>query len=61
MLGTSNDPNPEIPKLTHSEATEGTSNADGISNSGAEGSKTPTVRVVPFQFLPQSTQEELGK
>ena len=43
MLGTSNDPNPKIPKLTPSEATEGTSNADGISNSGAEGSKTPTV------------------
>ena len=61
MLGTSNDPNPEIPKLTPSEATEGTSNADGISSGGAEGSKTRTVRLVPFQSLPQSTQEELGK
>ena len=61
MPGTSNDPNPEIPKLPPSEPTEGTSNADGISSSGAEGSKTPTVRLVPFQSLPRSTQEELGK
>ena len=43
MLGTSNDPNPEIPKLTPSEATEDTSNADGIGSGGAEGSKTPAV------------------
>ena len=27
----------------------------------AEGSKNPTVRLVPFQSMPQSTQEELGK
>ena len=59
--GTSNESNPEAPKLTPSVATEGTSNADGIGSGGAEGSKTPTVRVVPFQSLPQSTQEELGK
>ena len=59
--GTSGEPNLEAPPPTHSVATEGTSNADGIGSGGAEGSKTPTVRVVPFQSLPQSTQEELGK
>ena len=46
--GTSNEPNPEAPKLTPSVATEGTSNADGIGSGGAEGSKTPAVRLVPF-------------
>jgi len=61
MAGTSNQPNLEAPKLTPSAATESTSNADGTGNSGAEGSKTPAVRLVPFQSLPQSTQEELGK
>ena len=61
MPGTSNQPNLEAPKLTPSAATESTSNADGTGNSGAEGSKTPAVRLVPFQSLPQSIQEELGK
>jgi len=61
MSGTSNEPNPEAPKHTPSPATEGTSNATRTSSSGAEGSKTPAVRLVPFQSLPQSTQEELGK
>ena len=60
-LGTSNEPNPEAPKLTPSAATEGTLSAAGIDSGGAEGSRNPTVRVVPFQSLPQSTQEELGK
>ena len=59
--GTSNEPNSEAYKLTPSAATEGTSNADGTGSSGAEGSKTPAVRLVPFQSLPQSTQEDLGK
>ena len=59
--GTSNESNPEAPKLTPSAATERTSNADGIGSGGAEGSKNPAVRVVPFQSLPQSAQEELGK
>jgi len=58
--GTSNEPNPEAPKLNHSTAAEGTPSAAGIS-SGAEGSRNPIVRVVPFQSMPQSTQEELGK
>ena len=61
MPGTSNEPNPEAPKHKPSTATEGTSNATGTGSSGAEGSKTPAVRLVPFQSLPQSTQEELGK
>ena len=59
--GTSNEPNPEAPKLTPSAATERTSNADGIGSGGAEGSRNPAILVVPFQSLPQSTQEELGK
>ena len=46
--GTSNESNPEAPKLTPSAATERTSNADGIGSGGAEGSKTPAVRLVPF-------------
>ena len=61
MPGTSNEPNPEAPKHKPSTPTEGTSNAAGTGSSGAEGSKTPAVRLVPFQSLPQSTQEELGK
>jgi len=58
--GTSNEPNPEAPKFTPSVATEGTPSAAEIGSGGAEGSRNPTVRVVPFQSLPQSTQEELG-
>ena len=59
--GTSNESNPEAPKLTPSAATEGTLSAAGIDSGGAEGSRNPTVRVVPFQSLSQSAQEELGK
>ena len=29
--------------------------------SGSSGSKGPSVRLVPFQSMPQSAQEELGK
>ena len=42
-------------------AAEGTSNAGGSGSNGAEGSKGPSVWLVPFQSMPQSTQEELGK
>ena len=59
--GTSNEPNPEAPKFTPSVATEGTPSAAEIGSGGAEGSRNPVVRVVPFQALPQSTQQELGK
>jgi len=40
---------------------EGASKASGSGSSGAEGSKGPSVRLVPFQSMPQSAQEELGK
>ena len=60
MAGISNEPNPEAPEHTPA-AAEGTSNAGGTGSSGAEGSRGPVVRLVPFQSMPQSTQEELGK
>lgn len=60
MPRTSNEPNPEAPKLTPA-ATEGTTSAAGTSSGRTEGSRDPAVRVVPFQSMPQSTQEELGK
>ena len=41
-------------------AAERASKAGGSGSSGAEGSKGPFVRLVPFQSMPQSTQEELG-
>jgi len=53
-------PNPEAPDHTPA-AAEGASNAGGTGSSGAEGSRGPAVRLVPFQSMPQSTQEELGK
>ena len=58
--GKSNEPNPEAHDHTPA-AAEGASNAGGTGSSGAEGSRGPTVRLVPFQSMPQSTQEELGK
>ena len=60
MPRTSNEPNPEAPKLTPA-ATEGTSSAVGTNSGRAEGSRDPAVRVVPIQSMAQSTQEELGK
>ena len=42
-------------------ATEGASKAGGSGSSGTEGSKGPSVRLVPFQSMPQSAQEELGR
>ena len=56
----SSKPNPEVPEHTPA-AAEGASKAGGSGSSGAEGSKGPTVRLVPFQSMPQSTQEELRK
>ena len=53
--GISTEPNPQAPEHIPA-AAEGASNADGTGNSGA-----PTVRLVPFQSMPQSTQHELGK
>ena len=57
--GISNDLNPEAPEHTPV-AAEGASNAAGT-GSGAEESRRPAVRLVPFQSMPQSTQGELGK
>ena len=56
----SNEPNPEAPERTPA-AAEGASNADGTGSSGAQGSRGPAIRLVPFQSMPQSTQEELRK
>ena len=50
----SNEPNPQAPKRTPI-AAEGASNADGTGSSGAQGSRGPAVRLVPFQAMPQST------
>ena len=54
------EPTLEAPEQTPA-AAEGASNAGGSGSNGAEGSKGPSVRLVPFQSMPQSTQEELGK
>ena len=42
-------------------AAERASDAGGSGSSGVEGSKGPSIRLVPFQSMPQSAQEELGK
>ena len=59
-VGISNEPNLQAPKHTPA-AAEGASNADGTGNSGTQGSRGPAVQLVPFQSMPQSTQDELGK
>ena len=59
--GTAKEPTLEVPTSTYPAAGEGTSRAAGCGNDRAEGSKNPTMRLVPFQSMPQSTQEELGK
>ena len=61
MPGMSREPPLDVPASTSAAAGEGTSNAAGSGSDNAEGSKNPTVRLVPFQSMPQSTQEELGK
>jgi cytochrome c peroxidase len=57
---TSDKPNPKVFEHTPA-AAEGTSNAAEPGSSGAEGSKGPAIRLVPFQSMPQIAQEELGK
>ena len=61
MSEASKEPTPEVPASTPSAAIGSNSNAVGSGSDKAEGSKNPTVRLVPFQSMPQSTQEELGK
>ena len=62
-VDTAEKPSESSPKAPdHAPATaKGASNAGGSRSDGAEGSKGPSVRLVPFQTMPQSTQEELGK
>ena len=52
----SSEPSPETSDTPA--AAEGASKAGG---SGSSGSKGPSIRLVPFQSMPQSAQEELGK
>ena len=54
------EPSPKAPDHTLATA-EGASNTSGSGSNGAEGSKGPSVRLVPFQSMPQSTQDKLGK
>ena len=59
---TAEKPSEPNPKTSDTPATaEGAFKAGGSGISGAEGSKVPSVRLVPFQSMPQSAQEELGK
>jgi cytochrome c peroxidase len=51
----------EVAASSPSATTQGTSSAAGVGGNRAEGLKNPTVRLVPFQSMPQSTQKELGK
>ena len=61
MPEASKEPTPKVPAPNPSAAVEGISNTAGNGSDKAEGSKNPTVRLVPFQLMPQSTQEELDK
>jgi len=61
ISGTSKESTPETTKPTPSAATGEGATAAGIGGGEAEGSRNRAVRVVPFQSLPQSAQEELGK
>jgi len=58
---TSKESIPETTKLTPPAATGETATATRIDGSEAEGSRNPAIRVVPFQTLPQTAQEDLGK
>jgi cytochrome c peroxidase len=55
----SSEPSPETSDTPA--AAKGASKAGGSGSSGVEGSKGPSVRLVPFQSMPQSSKEELGK
>ena len=61
MPEASKEPTPQVPAPNPSTTVEGISNAVGSGSDKAEGSKNPTVWLVPFRSMPQSTQEELGK
>ena len=60
--GTSGTSTPKTARPPPSAATGETATAaTGIGSGEAERSRNPPVRVVSFQSLPQSAQEELGK
>jgi hypothetical protein len=62
VAGTSGTSTLETARPPPSAATgETATTAAGIGSGEAEGSRNPPVRVVSFQSLPQSAQEELGK
>ena len=61
MPEVSKEPTPKVPAPAPSAAVESISDTARSGNDKAEGSKNPTVRLVPFQSVPQSTLEELGK
>ena len=48
MPGTSKEPPLEVPASTPSTGSKGTPNVAGCGSDKAEGSKNPTVRLVPF-------------
>ena len=58
---TSKEPALEVATSAPSTTTQGTPSGGEVGSNKAEGLKNPTVRLVPFQSMPQSTQEELGK
>ena len=61
ISGMSKEPTLEVSTSTPSAAGEGTSSVAGCGGDRVEGSKNPTIRLVSFQSMPKSTQEELGK
>ena len=61
VIGLIETPATSFPSADTPAAAEGASKAGGSGSSGVEGSKGPFVRLVPFQSMPQSAQEEMGK
>ena len=61
ISGTTKEAIPETTKPTPSAAIGETATTTGIGGGEAEGLRNRAIRVVPFQSLPQSAQEELGK
>ena len=60
-VDTAEKPSEPSPETSDTPASaERASKAGGSGSSGAEGSKGPSIRLVPFQSMPQSALEELG-
>ena len=51
----SKDPVLEVPASSPSATTQGTSSAARVGGNRAQGPKNLTIRLVPFQSMPQST------